>query len=112
LTIGVYLSNPEQVRILQQTCGINSITALNINGMPRDVNVKDDPTLSDNAKRVFIQGPRFGRGGCFQVQFNRGPNQGGVQLSNMILSELDAGATVQVSRDDLFSFHFSITTRN
>jgi hypothetical protein len=111
LTIGVYLSNPEQLRILQRDCGILSVTALNRNGNPREVNVKDDPTLTNSAKRLFIQGPRDGHGGCFKVQFNGGPSRQGVQMSNMILSELDAGATVQVSRDDFLLLHFSITTK-
>jgi hypothetical protein len=56
---------------------------------------------------VFIESID-GRGGCMTFQFNRGPQQQGVELFEMILSELNDGATVQVSRDDFLSFHFNL----
>jgi hypothetical protein len=99
----VFLNNPEQLRILQRDCGILSVTASK-NGSALPVNVKDDPTLPPPDKLVYISDD--GRGGCLTFQFNQGPAKQGVQLFEMILSELDDGATVQVSREDFFSFHF------
>jgi hypothetical protein len=96
LTANISLNEPEQLRILQRDCGIISVTALK-NGTALPVNVKDDPALSTPDKLVFIESSD-GRGGCLTFQFNQGPAKQGIELFQMILNELDDGATVQVSR--------------
>jgi hypothetical protein len=112
LAVNVALNNAGQLRILKEDCGILSITALK-DSVSRDANVKDDPTSNGNL--VFIRDPLTGGsllGGCLTIQFNKifnGDEKKGVELLNMIVTEIDDGATAQVSGNRI-TFHFESHT--